>query len=256
MKKSYKSGKYVFTLNNINVENIINRYGIETEQDLRDDSSLNTTKLCELNIEKGTQEIISFLDESKREHTCHISMIDFDSKMDVNLLRYHCFWCRHPFDTMPIGCPIRYVSSQVEKKYHSQISRDVYTIKENVTTRKRKEVDNDDEINVKIGEYYETDGVFCSFNCCKSWIDDNKKDKKYNMSNVLLSKMYNNIMDTKNVCISPAPHWRLLEQYGGHLNILKFREEFNKIDYKFHGNTQQSPKFVSVGFLYEENPKF
>ena len=257
--------KYTFTLTGVNISKIYSTYGISTSSTeiLEEDKivSKNTTKLSELNTERGTPDVISFLDESKRLHTCQVSMIDFKSRMNVNLLRYHCYWCRHPFDTQPIACPIKYVPSQVEKTYHSNISRDNYTIKENITTNSRKKLQNDqvsqtENISIKYGEYYETSGVFCSFNCCKAWIDDNKHVRLYDHSNILLMKMYNNIMGTKTVVINPAPHWLLLEQYGGNLNILKFRDSFNKIDYEYHGYTKNIPNFLPLGTLFEEKIKF
>lgn len=258
MSKTTKK-KYTFSLNGVNILHLNTTYGIKTtEPSVEEDVNLNknTTKIVELDKVRGTPEVISFLDESKKLHTCYVSMVDFHSKMYVNLLRYHCFWCRHPFDTQPIGCPIRYVSNQAEKKYHSQISQDIYRIKENITSKKYQHIKQSDQISLKIGEYYETDGVFCSFNCCQAWINENKHNITYNMSSILLAKMYNTIMDTKTIIISPAPHWRLLEQYGGHLNIIKFRESFNKIDYKYHGITKQIPNFLPLGKLYEENIKF
>jgi hypothetical protein len=256
--RNTKKSKYSFTLMGVNVSRVNSTYAIESISvpQLDDTHFTNTTKLTELNTDKGTPEVISFLDESKKMHVCHVSMIDFQSRMDVNLLRYHCYWCSHPFETRPLGCPIKYVPSQAEKKYHSHISRDSYTIKENITEKRRLLTRNNDQISLKVGEYYETDGVFCSFNCCQSWINDNKHDRTYDLSSTLLIKMYNNMMGTKTVVISPAPHWRLLEQYGGHLNIIKFRDGFNKIDYECHGNTKFIPKFLPIGTLFEEKIKF
>ena len=257
-KSLTKKSKYVFTLKDVNISRINITYGIETSSTvINDDKPLaKTTKLTELNTDKGTPEVISFLDESKKPHTCHVSMIDFHSRMDVNLLRYNCFWCNHPFDTRPIGCPIKYIPSKAEKKYHSHISRDTYTIKESITEKRRTLIDKNDQISVKIGEYYETDGVFCSFNCCQAWINNNKHDRLYDLSSTLLAKMYNSIMGTKTIVIGPAPHWRVLEQYGGHLNIIKFRDGFNKIDYECHGNTKPIPIFAPMGMLFEEKIKF
>ena len=219
------------------------------------DKNKNTTKLTELN--SNCNELISFLDESKREHNCNVSMIDFISKMNVNLLRYHCFWCKFPFETKPIGCPINYVPSQAVKKYFSHISREVYTIKEKITEKLRKKLEKskNDQIKVINNEYYETDGVFCSFNCCQAYINANKHDRTYDKSSILLVKMYNQIMGTENISIPPAPHWRTLEQFGGHLNIVKFRNGFGKVDYEKHGNTQ-SMKFMPTGVLFEEKIKF
>jgi hypothetical protein len=276
---SRRNKKYDFTLIDIDVTKIHLVYGIKPEQELLSNDNkpiTNVTKISELNAVKGQPELVSFLDESKKVHNCHVSMIDFNSKKEVNLLRYHCFWCRNPFDTHPIGCPVRYIANRIEKRYHSQITRDIYTIKENITHKKREIIlqniekekqerkeplnseneETKEQIGVKLAEIYETDGVFCSFNCCQAWILDNKTNPLYSLSTMLLAKMYNSIMGTKNASIPPAPHWRILKQYGGHLNILKFREGFNKVDYKSHGCIASIPKCISMGILYEENIKF
>jgi hypothetical protein len=256
---SKNNSKYTFTLNNIDIVKIHLKYDIEmTQQDIDEtDDITSTTKLTDLTNEKGiTSNTIAFLDESKKLHTCSISMIDFSSKKDINLLRYHCFWCRHPFETRPIGCPIKYVSTKVVKKYYSNISKDVYTIKEDVTTTRKNIIDStaeSDDIQTTNNTYYETDGVFCSFNCCKSYITENKHNTMYNNSSLLLNRLFNTIMGTKTTVINPAPHWRLLNHYGGHLNIVQFRESFNKIDYDYHGTTNT---FFPIGTLYEERIKF
>ena len=61
--------------------------------------------------------------------------------------------------------------------------------------------------------YYETDGVFCSFNCCKAYITENKQNTMYNNSEIstIKSVYFNTIMGTKTTVINPAPHWRLLQ---------------------------------------------
>ena len=257
MSKS-KSTVLNFTLKNMNISKINNNYGIKIQEnnEMLEENPTDTTKLTELNkTEKGTPEIISFLDESKRTHVCHISMVDYNSKMNINLLRYHCFWCRNPFETIPIGCPIKYISSQAVKKYHSNISRDTYTIKENITRCRRQSLKNDN-FSINLGEYYETDGVFCSFNCCQAFINDNKHVRLYDNSTMLLTKMYNDMMKTKTVIITPAPNWRILEHFGGHININQFRDGFNKVDYECHGCTKNLPRFEPIGFLFEEKMKF
>lgn len=252
-----KKAKYGFELTGLNIMKIHVKYGIDIsiENCVIEDDPESTTKLVDLHNKGATPEIVSFLDESKKVHSCYVSMIDFNSKMNVNLLRYHCFWCRNPFECRPIGCPIKYISPQVTKRYYSHISKDTYVIKENVTKVKQDMI-NDENISCNKGEYYETDGVFCSFNCCKAYIDDNKHNRLYDESMMLLTKMYNNIMNTKSIVITPAPHWRTLEHYGGHLNIIQFRDSFNKIDYDCHGNTRPVPIFQPIGTLFEEKIKF
>jgi hypothetical protein len=70
-----------------------------------------------------------------------------------------------------------------------------------------------------------------------------------------MTKLYNEITNTKNCVISSAPHWRTLEQYGGHLNIIQFRDSFNNVDYECYGMTKNI-KFLPIGTLFEEKIKF
>lgn len=255
MSKKLSKEKYVIVLRDINIDKVDTKYSINGHKKISISGNNNsTTKLSELMVQKGTPEPISFLDESKRLHTCNISMIDFHSKMNINLLRYHCYWCRQPFENRPIGCPIKYVSNKAIKKYHSHITKDTYTIKENIPDI--SVLNLDDNINIVPEEHYETDGVFCSFNCCKAWIQDNKHDRLYDQSDMLLTKMYNDLLGSTFETINVAPHWRLLEHYGGHLNIIQFREGFYNVEYIDHGITRGLPNFLSIGRLYEEKIKF
>jgi len=258
MSKSLrKSSKYVFTLKNVNTEKVDNMYGIAlisniSSTDIPED---NITRLSELNSDNCVSETISFLDETKKAHQCIVSMIDFSSSTETLLLRHNCYWCRHPFNTRSIGCPINYISSKAVKSYYSQISKDMYSIKEDITISRRKSID-DPRISVNIKEYYETDGIFCSFNCCKAFINDNKHKKMYNQSLTLLMRMYNEMFGVTIHVIDSAPHWRVLKEYGGNLSIIEFRNSFSKADYEEHGIIINTPSYRSIGFLYEEKIKF
>jgi hypothetical protein len=272
LKKIRKSRKFIFTLKNINTDQIEQKYGI-TElticlENLKIQPS-NTTKLTELYDLKqdSSYDVVSFLDETKRLYKCTISMIDFHTKLEIDNLRYNCFWCHHKFSTKPIGCPIRYVANKAIKKYFSEVSKDNYIIKENVTSNKTKKLNEDDvntiliplsssnaSINVEKKEYYETDGIFCSFNCCKAFIQDNKHNNLYENSDFLLNKLYNDMYETKNIKIFPAPHWRLLQEYGGNLSLNQFRDNFNKMKYENHGTILKL--FKPIGMLYEEKMNF
>lgn len=269
IRKKRKSNKYVFILKNINTEKIDKKYGISiisniTQTELQPDNTTKLTELSEIECEKSL-ETISFLDEAKRIYQCNISMIDFNTGKDVNFLKYNCFWCRNPFTTNPIGCPINFVSNKSIKNYYSEVSKDNYTIKENITKLKTDMIENNkinntfdfsiikdkNKSNIKIDKdsYYETDSIFCSFNCCKAFILDNKHNVLYNYSEILLNKLLKDIC-LKSIIINPAPHWRLLTEYGGHLSINEFRENFNKITYTYHGI------FKPIAHVYEEKINF
>jgi len=254
MSKAKKiNTKYVFKITGLNLTEIDTKYGFD--HIINDNSSLtvpNTTNISDIS-DNSYSNIISFLDESKRVHTCNISMIDFKTGKEPVDMGYECYWCRYKFSPPGIGCPIKYIHSQAVKKYYSEISKDVYTIKGNITSSKSATI-ADDKITVAKGEYYETDGIFCSFNCCKSWIDDNKHSRLYDQSNYLLLKLYNDVMGTRSEVITPAPHWRLREESGGPYTEELFKDKFKKMEYDYHGTYM--PEYKPIGMLYEERIRF
>jgi hypothetical protein len=68
--------------------------------------------------------------------------------------------------------------------------------------------------------------------------------------------MYTDLTGMKNVFINDAPHWRLLLEYGGNLNINQFRENFNKVSYEYHGTIRTDNIFKPLGSLFEEKINF
>lgn len=253
---------YTFVLVNIDTEKIDKKYDIKIISNLvvDDDNFIpnNTTKLSELPIEKNSTDIISFLDESKKLHKCDVTMIDFTSHNKVEHNNsYNCYWCRNNIETLPIGCPINYIANTAIKNYYSEISKDNYTIKENITKHK---IVQSDKINIIEKGIYMTDGSFCSFNCIIAFVNDNKKNKLYDNSIMLTTKLYNDINNingtTNKISIIPAPHWRLLKEYGGNMSITEFRNSFNKIEFESFGIIKKLPKFNSIGTIYEKKIKF
>ena len=243
--------KHIINLQPIDVEAVKETYFKDDKHDVYSDTNLShkTTEISELGIQY-TNKIVSFLNEKNEKINCTISCPDFSAN---KLLMYSCFWCRHPFDTKPIGCPIRYIPRKAIKRYTSQISKDEYIIKENITKHRADVLTemNDDSMTIVLTDYYETDGIFCSFNCCQAYINDNKHNRIYDYSSILLKKYYSGIFKTSSLEfeIKPAPSWRLLEPYGGHLNIVKFRENFDKVEYIDKGTIL--PKIAQIGIAYE-----
>lgn len=235
--------KLFFIIDGINVKDI------ELKYELYDDDSISgvtkTTRLSDL-TNQPSQNNITFLGTSKQIHRCNVSMIDFSSKSDVSMLKYHCFWCKNPFNDVPIGCPISHKPSKLCKKYVSIINQNEYEILEPAMS-----------IPVDDNSYYQTDGVFCSFNCCVAYTNDNKKNPTYYNSDMLLLKMYNEMFEHQVTEIPMAPHWRTITQYGGHMSIIEFRQSFDKVEYQNHGNLMDiSKKMSSISVLYEPTLKF
>lgn len=245
-EKVKKSDKYLFTLTGINTERIHQKYGITIDSNISFQiEPINTTKIADLMGEKFTPSIISFLDESKHIRKCNVST---NTPWIIN--HYNCFWCRNPFDSHPIGCPVNYTPRKAVKTYFSEISKDVYTIKENITSDRISKIG--DDIVLMDKDKYETDCIFCSWNCMTAFILENKHQPLYNKSSVLMYKMYKDIMgQDPPTQILPAPHWRCLKEYGGFMDIKTFREGFNKITFEFHGIIKNT--ISPISYLYEEH---
>jgi len=294
MRQKNTEKSYPFVLKGINTELIDQKFGFTLISNLNTDKTpLNITKIIDLSINKNISDCISFIDEGKKSHKCNISMIDFrtmkEMPNDFNYNCYDCFWCKCPIpeNVIAIGCPLKYVPNQAIKRYYSEISKDTYTIKENITVNKFITLSNQEikqEINQELTQdelksedpelstlnikkleitnknYYLTDGIFCSFNCCTAFIKDQKSGKNgsmYNLSEMLLLKIYSEIHPSiKHPLIDEAPHWRQLKKFGGNMTIEEFRTSFNKIEYKHHGFITEFPTFKSIGVMFEENLKF
>jgi hypothetical protein len=259
-----KAKTYTFVLKNINTEIIDKKYSITLSSNIISSHEMipqNSTKIDDLIMNNHTPEVISFLDESKHLRKCNVSMVDFEKDTDHEEMSfYNCFWCRFsiPDNIKVLGCPLKYVPHQVVKSYYSEISKDKYTIKENITYNRLEELEETKDKRFKLIKrgYYMTDGAFCSFNCCMAYINDNKTNPLYRDSHILLLKIYNSIHHVHINDIDIAPHWRKLINYTGDLTIEQFRHNFNKVEYIDHGITMNFPTCYSIKTLFEENLKF
>ena len=244
------SKKRHFTLKNVNIAEIHQTYGFVIVSNLEKDvipSSTKTTKITDI-MPHEVEYVVCFLDENKKENKCIVTMVEWLRREALpRTTPLHCFWCRHAFETSPIGCPIKFVNSAIEKSYISQITKDKYYMKENVTKRKLEDImKNKEELrsqHIEISpfenDYFLTDGVFCSFNCTLAFIKDHNQDIFYKESYSLLYSLYEQLVGKRATKITPAPHWRLLKEYGGHLSIERFRDAFNTLEYEFMFNIRE-----------------
>lgn len=236
----------VFVLKNVKLDEIDTKYGIGLRSSVAEQIPENTTAIADvIDIKPPTQ--FSFVDESKNTVNCAVSFIDFKLKRPLNSV--NCFWCRHkiPNDKAIIGCPIKYIPDILTKSYMSEITKTQYMISESITKSRSKQPLNNEQ-SIEKNQIYETSGSFCSFNCCLSFIYDNKTNSLYRNSEVLLNKIYSETFPTEDTKIKPAPHWMTLKDYGGFQTIDEFRNGFLNVSYKNQGLF----RFVSVGVLYEK----
>ena len=106
-----------------------------------------------------------------------------------------CWWCRSSISTNihPLGMPIKYNKEQ---------------------------------------NFFDTEGMFCSFNCMCSYLHENTNMSQYKDSGSLIYFMYKCIFNEYpyKMNIRKAPSWKLLKEYGGNLTIEEFRSMFNTVN--------------------------
>lgn len=242
-----------FVLKNTDIQEINKLYGLTIVSNLEKDKedSVKRTKINDV-ISEDIECSVTFLDENKRENKCAATMIDLMSYTSIpENTCIKCYWCKTNFDWKPIGCPIKYVNTVIEKSYISHITKDKYYMRENILKSKLKYVleQKDFEITAFPYDHYLTDGIFCSFNCTLAFIKDNNHDIFYKESYSLLHCLYYDLVGKKIAKIIPAPHWRLLKDFGGPLTIEEYRSKFNSVGYKFIFNIRD---MKSISKIFKE----
>lgn len=135
-----------------------------------------------------------------------------------------CYHCHHPFNTSPIGLPIKYEPRREDKKQDSEITG--------------------------TNDYFLTYGVFCSFPCCLAYLREHPKKTLFRNSKSLLYSLYYKLYN-KELNIKPAPSWECLKVHGGNLSIEEFRKSFCNCNYIITENIKR-PYMIAVGKYIEE----
>lgn len=106
-------------------------------------------------------------------------------RVEVTKTDIACWWCCHQFDTFPVCCPLKYDSK-----------KDIFRVV----------------------------GVFCSFNCAKSF-SSGESGFDTNGTNSYLYKRLTNELKT----IKKAPPRTVLKMFGGPISIEEYRETFDSL---------------------------
>lgn len=145
------------------------------------------------------------------------------SKINCSKNSNICFWDKHYFEGKKIHCPIFYKPKQVVRKKRE------YYFNQNIC----KDNNGHSPETSIIKEEIFFDDVFCSYECCLAWIDDNSNNPKYKNSKQILFNIFDVPLNRK------ANHWKTLENFGGFLTIEQFRKfdkTFIEVDNKYVDN--------------------
>jgi hypothetical protein len=230
MSKRKSPPNHIFRLSGVNPDEIdkqyfkVNNNLLSTEKFIPQQS----TKISELHSFQPRQNI-TVVDELKNTHTAKISMTHVSNTNSVQR-SLNCFWDRHPIvGDKVVYCPVDKVHTPQVKSYTSHINGKSYKIQDSVN------------LKIEYSQYY-VDGAFCSIECCLSFIEENKMNPIYQYSEHYLRDIFG-FNEQKR-----APHWRLLESYGGNMTIEEFRKSFANTIY-----TADGVVYTPMCFIFREN---
>jgi hypothetical protein len=175
-----------------------------------------------------------------------------------NKENYNCWYCRHslPTDVLPLSIPIKYYPaysecSLVHNSLINTVSKLEYKLNTDLQIANVKDKDKifyerfalssqdcnkfdssvDNNKTIDNNDYFDGEGIFCSFNCMVGFISENNCIK-YKNTGILINKLYYKLFGFfPKHKILPAPSWRLLKSYGGDLTIDEYRNSFQTVDF-------------------------
>lgn len=138
---------------------------------------------------------------------------------------YNCMWCSLEIKNHPIGCPTKVIFKNNEECKNRANEEDFETLTEddfNLMRSANDKLSYTNEHFLNFDHVFEVYGLFCSFNCVKSYIlYISFVSSKFKNSMVLLNSMlliyYDKVVDIKH-----AEFKDIMIQYGGNINIDKY----------------------------------
>lgn len=191
-----------------------------------------------------------FSDVNKEQIRYYINMIDsIHDDVVPRFTNAPCWWCRSPFKSNSVACPIRYCRDL------SPDDEGIDALNYKRIQEKLKQANLPSDTN----DFFETEGLFCSFPCVKAYIIDQlsrTKSGKYKRALTLLTFMYQKLMNPDNVAVIPsAPHWKMLSDYGGHLTVDEFRLIHGNYEYEETVNVKRPYMYTCSSYFQERRVK-
>jgi len=232
MSQSYK----IVLLKNVNLEELLIDYLV---QDVPNVVTIVPTYTIDYDLvdllDENSRHLIQFKDHCKNNVKTWGIMIDIDILPPYT--NKPCWNCHHTFKTSPLGCPLRYHPSHVQSPDKIQMIKEYF-----------KKINLPEDMDT---DYFETEGLFCSFPCIKRYIIDQGLNTKYKRSLTLLSLLYKKINNCDVMTIPIASKWKVIATYGGHIPIEKYRASFDKLFYYDTINEKRPYMFNSSTYATE-----
>ncbi len=237
--KRGRKPKYLHTiiLDGINAREVYKKYKQSKRDEAMQPAQPHFTPIIEYSSKTGEQSTTQITELTPKRQPLHVCIDPKDGKCITMLdyVKYGCLpertdlWCRydhHPFNTSPIGIPIKYVRKKPDK------------------------VQEEDDKIIGTNDYFLTYGVFCSFPCCLAFLKENGHRSLFRNSKSLLYSLYYKLYKTE-LKVKAAPEIDCLKVHGGKLTIEEFRKSFCTCNYIITQNIKR-PYMVSVGRYIEE----
>ena len=194
---------------------------------------------------------IMFDNRTNKFLTYPIETQNLDTNSSFQENKIPCYYCRRNFENAPFGLPICYYPSVYIIKNNSQNLKYSFNYKENTiklnsnekerllnilettqacnmevdsaflkTKENKKDKYNDKDCHqIVTRQFFETEGIFCSFNCLVSYLEENRNNPLYQNSYNLIYFMYKTIFGVfPQQTIIRSPSWKLRKEYGGPLS--------------------------------------
>lgn len=188
-----------------------------------------------------------------------------DLEMDSACNSLACLWCGCPISaspgSRPVGCPVDWMPAQIVRTSFSEVGRDDFTMKENVTSHViRSKIKTQTAVCARIESHsdgghsdvrpahYKTRWAFDNMNCMLAFAMDRKDVPEYALSISLAHKMYDELFPGAQHELKPAPHWSLLKRHGGFLTKHDFDKKIGAAIFVDHGSVEL-PVFKPYGKL-------
>lgn len=213
-KKTTKNkDDFNFVLRDIDVVGIDKQFNMK-EMNIEDnieivfDVSNITTSIDKLGISSlKTQPITTTVQKEKIKMHTFIPLINYVTQSSLpTSTTIPCYGCHRRFDTVPLGVPIEYYPSVY--KCDDRITK-------KLTIQERESMQQNDTENLERREYFDVEGIVCSFNCMYNVIEDNPSPL-YKKSQLLIPHLYRIVFgEYPQSKIQRSPSWKLREEYGG-----------------------------------------